>query len=287
MILLAVSGSTKCDWELLENKKRKSGYSSRGINPFFHQPETIQEIIEENPEPVKLKDKIKAVFFYGAGCSSKKRKSIVESALRNIFPNSNILISHDIVASAFATYEGVPAITCILGTGSNACFFDGDIVRQEVPALDYILGDEGGGSYFGKKLLKFYLYNQLPEDLAAEFIKTYKLSKDDILENVYMKPFSNVYLASFMKFLQKNKNHKFVTDLLSEGISEFLKQHVCCIPNYQEYKTHFVGSIAHYFKETIKQETKKKNIRLGKIMKEPVKGLVDYYLKYYYEKLPA
>ena len=78
---------------------------------------------------------ITKLYFYGAGCSSEKMNNVVLSALKSLFPNAYSTVDHDLKACALATYEGVPSISCILGTGSNSCFFDGKTIREEVPAI--------------------------------------------------------------------------------------------------------------------------------------------------------
>ncbi len=286
MILVGISGSTKCDWTLIKNKKKVGSTSTDGLSPFFNTEQSMIEIIKSNKKIAENKEEFRALFFFGAGCSNKTRKMMVERAMETLFPSSVIYVNHDVVAYAFATYDGVPAITGILGTGSNSVFYDGDIVREEIPALDYILGDEGGGAYYGKQLLKDFLYNSLPGELSTELKNEYDLTKDIILENVYMKPLANVYLASFMSFLQKNIKHPYVGEMVDKGMGEFMDKHICCYRNYQEYKTHFVGSVAHYFSNHLKEAAKKRQINVGKIIKEPVSGLVDYYLTHFKDTLP-
>jgi N-acetylglucosamine kinase-like BadF-type ATPase len=177
------------------------------------------------------------------------------------------------------------ALACILGTGSNSCSFDGDIVREQVPALDYILGDEGSGAYYGKYLLSRYLYEMIPHHLSRQLYDRYELTKEDIFAHVYNETHANVYLASFMPFIIEHKEDPWIKEMIAKGIEEFMDIHVCGFPEYQEVETHFVGSIAHYFDDIIKNLANKKKIRIGKIIKYPIDGLVDYHMKYYFPKL--
>ena len=279
MKLISVSGSTKFDWRIVANGETVDSFESNGLNPFFHSQQHVVEILEEL-EPIHIhQSAISEVYIYGAGCGSKSLQRIVRNAVYEIIPKAHVLVNLDIVASALATYEGVPSISCILGTGSNSCYFDGDIVRQEVPALDYVLGDEGGGSYYGKILLSSYLHNRLPQDLHQSFHETYHLSKEDILERIYMQPYANVYLASFMTFIQGNKEHGFISDMITTGMKLFLETFVIPYHNYNKIKTHFTGSIAFYFKEELKTVARSLDINVGKFLKEPIDGLVKYHLK--------
>ncbi|MGB1647045.1 MAG: ATPase, partial [Crocinitomicaceae bacterium] len=167
-----------------------------GFNPYFHSAEDISREISQHPDLILLADQIEHIYFYGAGCSSKKLNKIVENGLSTVFPSAKILVDHDLLACAYATYDGEPGISCILGTGSNSCFFDGKNLVEEVPALGYVLGDEGSGSYFGKYLLSSYLYKRLTEEINDAFEKKYNLSNATIVDKVYKECNANVYIAS-------------------------------------------------------------------------------------------
>ncbi|TRX48802.1 hypothetical protein FNH22_28360 [Fulvivirga sp. M361] len=278
MILIAISGSTKCDWQLIDSAGKATAFSSTGINPFFHSEEEIIDVFNSIKEIAAVKDSIEIVYIYSAGCGSKRLKTVVRNALGQVFTRSHFYVNHDIVASALSTYEGVPAISCILGTGSNACFFDGDIVRQEIPALDYILSDEGGGSYYGKKLLTAYLHNTMPQELREKFSSQYALSQEEILEKVYMQPYANVYLASFMPFIQDNIKDEYLYTMVKEGMGLFMDLFVRSFSRFNNVKTHFTGSIAYYFKDILNEVASAKKITVGKIIKEPINDLVKYHL---------
>ena len=157
MLLVVESGSTKSDWVLVENKTVTNTFKTIGFNPFFHDENTIHNALKENRELYKIADQVNDLFFYGAGCSSEEMNNIIKNAFSKIFTHASIEVEHDLLACALATYEEKPAISCIIGTGSNSCFFDGNQLIEKVPALGYVLGDEGSGSYYGKKLLTDFL----------------------------------------------------------------------------------------------------------------------------------
>ena len=196
MILIAESGSTKTDWVLIDESNKKRYFKTIGFNPFFHTTDFIISTISLNKDLIAFSKAITKLYFYGAGCSSEKMNNVVLSALKSLFPNAYSTVDHDLKACALATYEGVPSISCILGTGSNSCFFDGKTIREEVPAIAYVLGDEGSGAFYGKQLLKDYLYNRLPIEIKNDLETKLEISKEKIFDNVYMKPHANVYLAS-------------------------------------------------------------------------------------------
>ena len=276
MILIVDSGSTKSDWVVV-NGLEKTYLSTMGLNPFFHSEEIVVAAVENNSELFAIRNEVSEVCFYGAGCSSDSLKAIIQRGLQRVFVAAKITVDHDLTACAYATYEGEPAISCIIGTGSNSCYFDGISVSEEVPALGYILGDEGSGSYFGKKLIASYLYNKLPEHIHTSFYTETKLTKDAIVRRVYMETDANVFLASMMKFIIKHNEDPFIKKMIFEGFKDFVEIHVLCYANYTEIKTHFVGSIAHLFKTELAEACAFHGVNLGKTIQKPIDGLLDYH----------
>jgi N-acetylglucosamine kinase-like BadF-type ATPase len=278
MIIVAESGSTKCDWLINHNDGKVLETHTMGFNPFFHQPDEILTHLRGNQDLSQVASKATAVYFYGAGCSSPDRNEVILSALVQFFRNAHCEVNHDLNASAFATWDGNPAITCIIGTGSNSCYYDGVSVSEQVPALGFILGDEGSGSYFGKKLIADYLYKRLPKELQDAFFEQYKLQKEEMFHQVYNTNKANVFLASFMRFIVPHKEHAYIREMVYEGLSRFAEIHICCYPNFREVPVHFVGSVAFYFTEILQQVAVEKGFSLGKIDKNPGMSLLKYHL---------
>lgn len=283
MILIADSGSTKCDWMVVTKDNHRTKTHTMGFNPFFHDTELISEKLMENEYLVKVRKNIDNVFFYGAGCSSVDRNNIVLKALKQVFTDATtIKVDHDLTGAALATANDSPGIACILGTGSNSCQYDGNQITENIPALGYILGDEGSGSYFGKQMLSDWLYNRMPEKLAVEFGKRYEISKESIFESVYNKPHANVFLASFMRFASDHKHHPYFRQMIYQGLAHFISIHVWCYKNFRQVPVHFVGSIAYYFDEELREVARNHRFTVGKIEKRPIDPLGDYhYLKTY------
>lgn len=281
MILIAESGSTKCDWVVLKSDGSEfARFSTMGFNPYFHSASFIEEELSENKVIKKIHKKVEHVYFYGAGASSETLKDIVKDGLERVVPNAFVRVDHDLVASAYSTYTGEPAITCILGTGSNSCYFDGASVSEEVPALAYILGDEGSASFIGKKLVSDFLYKKLPTEMAEDFYNTYQLDKDEIITSVYNKPNANVYLASFSRFAGKHMENPYVKTIVREGFAKFADIHIACFDNHKEVPIHFVGSVGAIFHEILEEVLEERGMRLGQIMRKPVDGLIKYHLEY-------
>lgn len=280
-VLIADSGSTKCDWQLLDaSGKELMEFHTMGFNPYFHSADKVEEVMAAHTDVDTIKGEVTHVFFYGAGSSSGPLCSIIEEGLQRVFDGAKITVDHDLVGAAYSTYDGRSGITCIIGTGSNSCHFDGNAVSEEVPALAYILGDEASGSWHGKKLLAAKLYHHLPAAIEADFDATYGLSKDDIVDHVYIKDDPNVFLASFMTFIGKHKDEPLFKAWLSEGFRAFLDVHVKCFDGWSTEPVHFIGSVAYHFQEELRAECAKDGIELGQIIKKPIDGLAAYHLKH-------
>lgn len=279
MILVADSGSTKCDWILIDSQSNQHKTNSMGFNPFFHDTDLVYSNLMENELFIEYRDQVSEVYFYGAGCSSEARNTIIANGLKRVFSCADtVLVDHDLKGAALATSQGDKGISCILGTGSNSCYFDGTDVIEKVPALGYILGDEGSGSYFGKILLSEWLYHRMPTELAEDFGKEYNLTKEGIFEAVHHKADPNVYLASFSPFMSKHIDHPYFKEMVYDGLDKFVNIHVLCYENYKDVPVHFVGSIAYYFKEVLQKVALKYSFTVGKIEKRPVEPLAQYHI---------
>lgn len=281
MILVCDSGSTKADWMVAANGKVINEIYTKGINPFFHSEIMILDSLNSSEEMVKIKDEVKNVYFYGAGCSSDDRNAIVERALQRFFSRASVLVDHDILASALATCGDSEGIACIIGTGSNSCYYDGKQIYHNNYGLGFILGDEASGSYFGKKLLTLYLYHRLPADILKDFEEKWKFDKDAIINRVYHEADANVWLASFARFLTERKNHPWVNDLVKKGMHEFLELYVCGYERYEAMPVHFVGSIAFEFEDILRETGMARGLHIDKIMRKPIQGLTEYLMQKY------
>lgn len=280
MILIADSGSTKCDWKLMDGEKEVGAVSTMGFNPYFHSEAIISATLKAQRLFTQNADAITDVFMYSAGCSSPELNKVLEKGLRAVFPKANIMVDHDVLGAALAACQGEPGIACILGTGSNSCYYNGETIYEEIPSLAYILGDEGSGSWYGKQVLRDYLYKEpMPSELRRD-LEEQGHDKDSIRENIYMKEHANVYLASFMKTISKYKETAYVKQMIHAGMSEFLLRHVCCFKNHKQVPVNFVGSIAYYFQDILKDEAGKLGVTIGNVIKKPIDGLVEYHLKH-------
>ena len=286
MILVADSGSTKADWKIFDGKEiRDSKTSTKGFNPFFHNEEFIVNELQNNSTLTKIASQVEKVFFFGAGCSSPERKEKIAQGLGAFFENAIVEVGHDLEAAVYSVFTpNVPCIVSILGTGSNSAYYDGETIDNSIPALSYILGDEGSGTYYGKRILASFLYNRLPPKMHQELQERYQLTKENIFDNVYNQPNANVYLASFARFLSDHKEYHYVKRLVYQGMLEFMDIHICGYENYQNVDCHFIGSIAFYFEGILREVASRRQIKVGKIIKQPVHTLAQYIVERELEK---
>lgn len=275
MFIVVESGSTKADWMVVSDGV-KMAYNTKGFNPYFHSKEDILLELHDHLELDLIKEKVEQLFFYGAGCSSPHLNRIIEKGLAAFFTKAKIYVNHDLAASAYACYGGKPEIACILGTGSNSCYYDGITISEEVPALSYILGDEGSGCYLGKKLISDYLYKRLPDAISQD-LEAQQITKEIIFENVYRKPDANVYIASFMKTLVHHKNLSYSQRLIESAFQDFIDIHVKCFANYREVEVNFVGSVASLLQDELHEICEKNGIKIGRIIRRPLEHLVNYH----------
>ncbi len=278
MILVAESGSSKTEW-FLEDKSEP--ILTKGINPFFLSSTQIAELLQSS-DLSGLEEKISQVYFFGPGCAYPERRAIVKEGIQKFFSAANrLFVGHDLEAAAYALYSDEPCICGILGTGSNTCYFDGETLSQATPSLAYILGDEGSGNHMGKRLLRAWVYRQMPEDLANALKKRYNLSVKGIMDAVYHSPApANTYLASFMPFIHENKEAPVIRKIIDKSFQAYFKNHITNYENYHNLPLHLVGSIAHYFREELRENAASFGIQIGNILQKPGKNLAQAVLSH-------
>ncbi len=279
MLLVADSGSSKADWILTVSDNETISFRTSGINPFFLSEKDIIKIFQNTPEIQPYTDKVKEIYFFGAGCSSPDRREHISNALSKIFKNAFVSVDIDIIASIYATLGNARGICCILGTGSNITYFDGTKIHESKHGLGYILGDEGSGTWFGKQLITSFLYDTMPRELSNKFYSKFKIDKESVIKQVYQEPAPNFYLASFAPFLSENIDHPFVIDILKRGFIEFIETNIKSYSDYKNQTCHFVGSIAYHFSDILKELCKENDIKVGKILKHPIEELSRFILK--------
>ena len=275
MHLIADSGSTKTDWALINQEGDVMKIQSVGLNPIYLSEDKIVTLLNQIQAFQTHKYSINKVNFYGAGCLSKEHCQLVENAIKTVFENAKtIRVNNDLLGAVHATCWNEPGIVGILGTGSNACYFDGKNIHQKTAALGYILGDEGSGAYFGKILIQKILYGLLPNDVITDFEQAYSLDKSKIIKSVYQEERPNVFLASFMPFYEKHRHVLELKHMLKAGFKSYISNHILCYDEVAELPIHFVGSIAKIFYPELLEVASYMDLELGKIVQSPIDELV-------------
>ena len=277
MILIADSGATKTDWRIINSQGEIQQAKTIGLSPYYQTFDSIAAELTQNLLPF-VKEEVAEIHFYGTGCAGEEPCAIVRRGLQAVFPSAQTIeVDSDMLGAARGLCGHEAGIACILGTGSNNCLYDGRDIADKIPSLGFWLGDEGSGGYLGKTLVVAFLQKEMPEDLAVKFAKRYGLNREIVLENAYKQPFPNRYFAGFSKFLFDNRSHPFAYTLVYDAFGEFLTKYVCKLPDYQKYKTHFVGSVAFYYSDILRRAAAEKGIVVGHIMETPIAGLTLYH----------
>ena len=278
MILVADSGSSKTDWLLAVPEQEPLEFKTGGLNPYFlTEKEMVKILQDQGADLVAHTAEITEIYFFGAGCSSPDRHEIVSNALSQLFPKAYISIDSDLLGSAYATCGHEKGLCCVLGTGSNISFFDGEEVHSSKHGLGYVLGDEGSGTWFGKALITDFLNGNMPADIHSFFNEKYALNKEMVINNVYQHPRANSYLASFAKFLNSIRQSDYTQNLLKKGFQEFIDTNIKSYhQQYHRYKSHFVGSIAYVFADELKAICEHNEVEVGKIIRQPIYDLMQF-----------
>ena len=281
MIFITDSGSTKCDWigidehgnQLIEKERTK------GLNPAILSPEELLLRIQESDILRQHKEKVNKIFFYGAGCGTDLPKMALHKVLKAYFVNAEVVVAEDTLAAVFSTVENhEPAVVCILGTGSNCTYYDGQKTFQKVNSLGYILMDDASGNYYGKQLIRDYYYKKMPANLRVSFKVKYNLDTDYIKHKIYKEPNPNVYLASFAEFMFLNKDYSYITNLIKDGFRIFAENMIYQFKDeLKRVPVHFAGSIAFLSQKEIREVAAEMGFSVGNFVKRPIEGLVHYH----------
>lgn len=275
-ILIADSGSTKTQWCLLQGNKKKTIFT-QGISPYFLNDDSLANILNKELLPKITKAEVDEIYYYGTGCSNPVNISLVKRGLKKIFPKAKISVEHDLLGAAKGLCGDEKGIACILGTGSNSCYYNGKKIEKNSPGLGYVLGDEGSGTHLGKKVLQHFMYNTFDAELMDKFKAKYKEDNAEILDNVYKKEMANRYLASFVPFLIENRGHYMIENIIEDCINDFFFNHVYKYRESWTLPINFVGSVAFGFKDVLKQMCNDFELKLGKVIKNPMEGLITYH----------
>lgn len=275
MKLIAESGSTRTEWALVEDNHLVQRVFTEGLNPFFQTRREISRSVRLGLPESFFKKKLDQVYYYGAGCSSYEKKNILGASLVAQF-KTPIQVESDLLAAARGLFKCEAGIACILGTGSNSCFYDGKIIVKNVKAAGYILGDEGSGAVLGKLFLADLLKGLAPKELANEFHEKFRISVNDVMESVYNFPFPNRFLGTIAYFLGDYMDNEYVYNLLTNNLRSFFNRNVCQY-DYTNYPIRFVGSLAYAYPDILQEVAQEFGVEIDVIEETPMNGLIEFH----------
>lgn len=277
MKLIIDCGSTKADWIILNGRDVLKRFKTDGFNPNYMDKDSILRIILNETSYTEYLPLIREIYFYGSGCGNSDNCNKIKKILNSVFYNANLEVTHDMMAACRAILGDDKGVACILGTGSNSCCYDGVSITDQAVSLGYILGDEGSGSYIGKKLVRDYFYKIMPNDLSLKFEEEFEVNINTVINKVYHDSQVSKYFASFARFAYENIGNKYIQDLCSICFDEFIDNFILIYKLSKETKIGFVGSVAYYFQDLIKQRLECKGLKSGKVVKDPIDGLVEFH----------
>ena len=275
MKLIAESGSTRTEWALVEDNHLVQRVFTEGLNPFFQTRREISRSVRLGLPESFFKKKLDQVYYYGAGCSSYEKKNVLGASLVAQF-KTPIQVESDLLAAARGLFKCEAGIACILGTGSNSCFYDGKIIVKNVKAAGYILGDEGSGAVLGKLFLADLLKGLAPKELANEFHEKFRISVNDVMESVYNLPFHNRFLGTIAYFLGDYMDNEYVYNLLTNNLRSFFNRNVCQY-DYINYPIRFVGSLAYAYPDILQEVAQEFGVEIDVIEETPMNGLIEFH----------
>lgn len=280
MKLIADSGSTKTDWAFLQADGFCIRFTSAGYNPnYITQEYMIQDILSALPPELDAKS-VREINFYGAGVTELQFGFIRETLLK-VFPLAgSISVAMDLLGAARALLGHKPGFAVILGTGTNSCLYDGESVVQNIDSLGFILGDEGSGAYIGKRLICDYIRGNIPVSVHRQVKEYIGLSGDELIDQIYTKPFPNRFCAQYSRFVGENLyEDAYFYSLVKDAFDALFRNIITHYPHYQTYELNCVGSVACHFKSLLTEVAEEYQMKMGEVLCYPMEGLINFHSK--------
>jgi glucosamine kinase len=278
MNAVVYSGSNYAEWRLFDKERTIASFKTAGINPYFNDEKQIIALLNKNINLIHHAEEIKRIYFFGAGSFSTELKNTVHEAFSTFFKNGRVTVEHDITAAAIACCKNSPGIISIIGSGSNAAWYDGKKVKPNNYGLGYILADEGSGNWLGRQLVKGYMNETLPENIRKKFVQRYDPERKSLLEKIYRQKQPAVYLSSFMDFFVDNQDDSYIKTIVKSGFDKLM--HTYLLPLHDEHPEaflYFAGSVAATFQSQLEDAAHDANLKIATIIKEPINNLLTYY----------
>ncbi|MDB4921417.1 hypothetical protein [Mucilaginibacter sp.] len=278
MTAVVYSGSNYAEWRLFDKDRTIASFKTSGINPYFNDEKHIIQLLNKNINLIHHAESIKRIYFFGAGSFSRELKNVVHAAFSAFFKFGKVTVEHDITAAAIACCKNSPGIISIVGSGSNAGWYDGKKVKPNNYGLGYILADEGSGNWLGRQLVKGYMNETLPENIRKKFVQRYDPERKTLLEKIYRQKQPAIYLSSFTEFFIDNQEDNYIKGIIKKGFDKLM--HTYLLPLHDEHPgafLYFAGSVAASFQNHLHEAAADANLKIATIIKEPINNLLTYY----------
>ena len=276
-MLIVDSGSTKTDWAILDGSK-PTLYSSRGINPSSDH--TFITLSEHSAELATRTSEITDIHYYGAGVIDQITKDKIRSWLKLYFINAQIIsVNSDLLGACRALAGRKKGLISILGTGCNSCLYDGTNITDNIPSLGFIVSNEGAGTDIGRAILKSYFYRQMPERVKLEFESKYAIHKSSVVRSLYQESNPTSYLAGYARFINETSDSEWRKSIVYPLFQTFIDTRIKTYSQYMSYELYFVGSIAYFCSDILKEILENNNLRGAMILQKPIDGLIIYHTK--------
>lgn len=281
MKLIAESGGTKTQWCGVSQSNETEIVSTIGLNPNFVSEETIMEVVSTKVLPAIGNPDVDEVWFYGAGCAGKAMENKIISAIGSVLQSAAIHVFSDLAGAARGLLGRKNGYICMIGTGSNSGYYDGNNITVNVPPLGFILGDEGSGAAMGKRLLADFLRGIMPHDLAVEFRIIYGAEKDEIVSNVYRGVFPSRYIGGFVQFLKAHISDPYCRNFVKKAFGEFVERNLKLYKTTGKTEIAVTGSVAWHFREILEEVFIENDFIITELIPGPIEGLIRYHKSNY------
>lgn len=275
MKIIAESSSTKSVWALVDGETIVEKVITEGISPFFQSRREISHTIRLGLPESFFKRRWDCVNIYCAGCTTVEKKKIVEASAVAQF-KSPIMVESNLLGAARGLLNDCSGIACILDNGSNSCQYDGREIVKQVPALGFILGDEGSGSSLGKLFLSDCLKGLAPKSVCDLFYKRFEVTSDEIMDDIYFSGTPNKWLCDYAVFLSEHLDDEYVNMLVRTELKRFFVRNVLQY-DYADYPVSFVGEIACLYSDLLKEIASEVGVTIDTITDSVLPGLIKYH----------
>lgn len=273
MIIIGDAGGTSTYWRVIDADQKIDQFQTRGLNLMHHDPLDFLASISSSLEPYYHSAK---VFFYVAGYFlGSQRGNDLMRAFQNHFLTQDIEINNDLIAAARSLCGHQRGWVGILGTGANVAYYNGKSIKEQVPPLGYLLGDEGSGADLGKNFIIHFFRGELHQDIKDDLLLRYSVTSQELLSCIYEQEDPKRFLSSFSSFIAEHKNnpsvYQMIYDTFSTHFEVFLRHKLDNLP------VHYTGSVAYHFSDILRQVGVDKGISVGQITQNPIAGLALFH----------